>query len=80
MALSPMALFVAHPRWPLDDDAVGLMNLLVTAHNLLILEGSFRCVYSSQRIEDGDAIKLRMAVQHVLLSEAAGGAPAPHDS
>jgi hypothetical protein len=61
LALNPKALFFMHaPEWQLDDELIGMLVLL---HNLALIEGDARYLYSQRRIEDGEVLRLRRAVE-----------------
>jgi len=63
-ALSPSCLFVMYPsHWPADQEFKDLCQSLVLIHNLTMIDGPGRFLYSRDRILDDDGGRLRAAVE-----------------
>jgi hypothetical protein len=63
ISLSPQRLFVLHPTsWGEDAEYGETLGLLAFAHNLLLLDRPCTYVYSRSKLQDGDIVKLRKAV------------------
>jgi len=63
-ALSPSCLFVMYPAyWPADQELDELMQSLVLVHNLTMVDGPGRFLYSRERITDDDGGRFRAEVE-----------------
>jgi hypothetical protein len=61
ISLAPDCLFVMHPpAWKLEGE---FLAALISGHNLNLIEGDGRAIYSMGRIEDGPIVKTRVALE-----------------
>lgn len=64
ISLSPQRLFLLHPTsWGKDTEYHETLGLLAFAHNLLLLDRPCTYIYSRSKLQDGDIVKLRKAVE-----------------